>query len=75
MRESMSGKQQWSCGKCDSQEAETGTIRTTGDWASRYLNMQNQKFDYVSCAQCGYTDFFRAAGGGGWRNVLDVLTN
>ena len=71
----MSGKQKWSCGKCGSQEAETGTIRTTGDGASRYLNMQNQKFDYVSCAECGYTDFFRSASKGGWRNVLDVLTN
>jgi len=58
-------KQQWVCGKCESQEAETGTISTTGGGASRYLNWQIHKFDYVSCAQCGYTDFFRSTGGGG----------
>ena len=74
----MSDQQQWNCAKCDGREAETGVIRTTGGGVSRYFNVQNNKFDYVSCTQCGYTDLFRATGKGkgeGWRNVLDVLTN
>ena len=76
MGSQMTDKQQWACGKCNGQQAETGAIRTTGDGVSRYLNMQNKKFDYVSCTDCGYTDFFRSTGGGGgWRDVLDVLTN
>ena len=72
----MSAKQQWSCTKCGEQEADTGAIRTTGDGASRYFNLQNHKFEYVSCKNCGYTDFFRPTDqGAGWRNVLDLFSN
>jgi predicted nucleic-acid-binding Zn-ribbon protein len=72
----METKQQWVCTKCGGREADTGVIRTTGGGASRYFNIQNQKFEYLSCKRCGYTDLFRPSDqGGGWRTVLDVLTN
>ena len=64
------------CPKCKHLEAETGTIRTTGDGVSRYMNLQNQKFGYVACDKCGFTEFYRDFGKDkGWKSVLDVLTN
>ena len=55
----METKQQWVCTKCGGREADTGVIRTTGGGASRYFNIQNHKFEYLSCKRCGYTDLFR----------------
>ena len=63
----MENKQQWVCSKCGGREADMGVIRTTGGGASRYFNIQNHKFEYLSCKRCGYTDLFRPSdqGGGG----------
>ena len=64
------------CPKCKHLEAETGTIRTTGDGVSRYMNLQNQKFGYIACDKCGFTEFYRDFGKDrGWKTVLDVLSN
>ena len=64
------------CAKCGGTSAETGKIRTTGDGLSRYANLQNQKFGYIACEECGYTEFYRDFGKDkGWKTVLDVLTN
>ena len=63
------------CAKCRHREAETGEIRTTGGGASRYLNVQNQKFGYAACTSCGFTEFYRMDGGGKGRMILDALTN
>ena len=66
----------YECPKCKHREAETGEIRTTGDGASRYLNLQNQKFGYVACGNCGFCEFYRNnAKDKGWKTVLDVLSN
>ena len=53
---------QFECSKCKHREAETGKIRTTGDGASRYMNLQNQKFGYIACNKCGFTEFYRDFG-------------
>jgi len=63
--EEMTNKQQWVCAKCGGREADTGVVRTTGGGASRYFNIQNHKFEYVSCERCGYTDLFRPSDQGG----------
>ena len=66
----------YKCQKCGNLQAETGAIRTTGDGLSRYMNLQNQKFGYVSCVNCGFTEFYRnLKKDKGWQNVLDVLSN
>ena len=66
----------YECPKCKHKEAETGKICTTGDGASRYVNLQNQKFVYISCGACGFTEFYRDSGKDrGWKTALDVLTN
>ena len=40
------------------------------------MNLQNQKFGYIACANCGFTEFYRDSGKEkGWKSVLDVLSN
>lgn len=68
-------KQQYSCVKCEATEYATGEIRTTGSGLSRFLNFQNQKFKTVSCANCGYTEVYRANAGGAVGNIFDILSN
>ena len=67
-------QRQFSSIKCSGTEYTGGEIRTTGSGVSRFLNLQNQKFSSVSCSNCGYTEFYRMAGGRAG-NILDILTN
>jgi len=63
------------CDKCDSSEYRTGVLRTTGSGLTRFLNIQNQKYGTVSCADCGYTEIYRQDGAGKLGNILDLFTN
>ena len=65
----------YECSKCNNREAETGEIRTTGSGLSRFLNLQNQRFGYVACGSCGYTEFYRMDGGGKGMAILDIISN
>jgi predicted nucleic-acid-binding Zn-ribbon protein len=58
------------CPKCGHDEAETGGIAVTGDGLSRYVDYQNQEFVVVSCAGCGYSEFYRRDGAG---DLLDLF--
>jgi hypothetical protein len=70
----MSSSPKFSCGKCGNTEYKSGQIRTTGSGLSRFLNVQNQKFETFSCTECGYTELFRADGSG-IGNFFDAFTN
>ena len=65
----------FSCTKCKGNKYKTGAIRTTGSGISRFLNLQNQKYNTISCDKCGYTEIYRAGGGGAAGNILDLFTN
>jgi len=65
----------FSCMKCQGNNYKTGAIRTTGSGISRFLNLQNQKYNTVSCEACGYTEIYRTDGGGVAGNILDLFTN
>jgi len=65
----------YECPKCKHREAETGGIRTTGSGFSRFLNLQNQKFGYLACSNCAYTEFYRMHGGGKGMAFLDIISN
>ena len=65
----------FSCVKCNGTEYETGEIRTTGSGFSRFLDLQNQKFGFVACANCGYVEFYRMSGKGGLGTFFDILTS
>jgi predicted nucleic-acid-binding Zn-ribbon protein len=65
----------FTCVKCGATEAETGELRTTGSGFTRFLNVQNQRYGTVSCAECGYTELYKRGGGGRIGNIFDFLTN
>lgn len=65
----------YTCPKCGNRKAEIDQIRTTGAGFTRYFNIQNRKFTAVTCARCGFTEFYRKGGTSGGSNVLDFLTN
>ena len=65
----------FSCAKCGCTNCETGEIRTTGSGFSRFLNLQNQKFGYLTCSNCAYTEFYRMHGGGKGMAFLDIIGN
>ncbi|MBT4142515.1 MAG: hypothetical protein HOE50_05185, partial [Chloroflexi bacterium] len=49
-----------------------GEIRTTGSGISRIFNIQNQKYQTVSCTKCGFTELYRLDGSG-FGNVIDLF--
>ena len=65
----------FACMKCQGNKYKTGAIRTTGSGISRFLNLQNQKYNTISCEACGYTEIYRTDGGGVAGNILDLFTN
>jgi len=67
-------RQAYSCTKCSGTEYKVGVIRTTGSGITRFLNIQNQKYNTVSCTECGYTELYRLDGGR-LGNIIDLVTN
>ncbi len=67
-------RQSYSCVKCNGTEYKAGQLRTTGSGITRFLNIQNQKYETIACVSCGYTELFRADGTG-FGNILDIFTN
>ncbi|HKJ79867.1 MAG TPA: zinc ribbon domain-containing protein [Prolixibacteraceae bacterium] len=65
----------YTCPKCNHRKAEVDSIRTTGAGFSRFFDIQNRKFTVVTCANCGYSEFYRAGKASAGGNVLDFLTN
>ena len=59
-----SGKK-FQCAKCQHPEFDTGEIRASGGILSSVLEVESEKFAFVSCKRCGYTEFYR-----GDRNFL-----
>lgn len=64
------GDEQDGCPKCGHPEAETDGIAVTGDGPSRYIDYQNREFTVVSCASCGYSEFYRRTGDG---DLIDLF--
>jgi len=58
------------CPKCGHTETETDTISTTGGGLSKFLDVQNRRFDVVSCRNCGYSELYRGQSKG---DVVDFF--
>lgn len=50
---------EYRCPKCDHHRRITGEIRAPGDAVSSAFDVATEKFSYVSCNACGYTEFYR----------------
>jgi predicted nucleic-acid-binding Zn-ribbon protein len=47
------------CSKCRHTKFHAGEVRGTGGLASSLFNVQSEKFSYVACAACGYTELYK----------------
>lgn len=47
------------CPKCGSEDVSSSEVRMTGGGLSRFVDVQTNVFDAVSCSECGYTEFYR----------------
>lgn len=47
------------CPKCGHADAEVDDIATTGNDASRLVDLQNRRFKAVTCTRCGYSEFYK----------------
>ncbi|MFB6241939.1 MAG: zinc ribbon domain-containing protein [Candidatus Nanosalina sp.] len=52
-------KDEGECPKCGTGEVSTCEVRMTGGGISRFVDVQTNVFDAVSCDECGYTEFYR----------------
>lgn len=62
----------YTCAKCGHIVPDIGEIRTAGGVWSSIFDFSNKRFTYVSCAKCGYTEFYRKHLAKGTR-ILDFL--
>ena len=65
-------KLQYVCPKCGCTQYESDQFQATGGNFAKLFDIQNKRFITVSCAQCGYTELYRAAGDRGM-DILDFL--
>lgn len=61
-----------SCPKCGSTERKTGEFRASGGGLSAFFNFSTERFNYVSCGHCGYTELYNVRLGMGSR-IIDFL--
>ena len=60
------------CKKCGSKERKTGEFRASGGLISSFFDFATERFTYVSCGKCGYTEFYNQKLGTGSR-IIDFL--
>ena len=65
-------QRQYVCQKCGCREYVSDQFQATGGNFAKLFDIQNKRFITVSCAQCGYTELYRAAGDRGM-DILDFL--
>ena len=65
-------KKTYSCTKCGHSEYEVGEVRTSGGLWSSLFDFNTERFSYVACARCQYTDLYRARLGD-LNKVVDFL--
>ena len=49
----------WSCPKCGNLVFDSSEIRVAGGFWAKIFDVQNRRFTAVTCARCGYTEFYR----------------
>ena len=63
----------YTCPKCGSRQYKVGEMRATGGFLTKILDIQSEKFSYVTCARCTYTEFYKRPTSG-LSNVFDFFT-
>ena len=66
--------QSYKCIKCGCNELKTGQMRVSGGfWASAF-EIENNRFNWIACNKCGYTEFYKS-NVPGVQKVFDYLIN
>jgi len=47
------------CPKCGHRETEVDDIATSGTGLTKLFDVQNRRFQVVSCASCGYSELYK----------------
>jgi predicted nucleic-acid-binding Zn-ribbon protein len=64
----------YACPKCRHTEYEISEFRATGGFWTKIFDVQTKRFTTVTCAQCRYTELFKADSSK-LGNVFDFFTN
>ena len=62
----------WVCPKCGNRGADVDQLQATGGNFAKLFDVQNKKFNTVSCTKCGYTELYRGETDD-LMNVIDFL--
>ena len=65
----------YNCPKCNNRTYDRGEMRATSGFWTKIFNIQNRKFNTISCSKCGYTEFYDQRKSSTGENILDFLTN
>ena len=65
-------KREYECPKCGCKRFVQDQFQATGGTMAKLFDVQNKKFITISCAECGYTELYRAETSTG-ENILDLL--
>ncbi len=57
------------CPKCGSKDFDMGEIYMAGSVFNKLFNLQNRKFTSITCAKCGFTEFYQVSA----KRALNVL--
>lgn len=63
---------QYRCDKCGFTSFTSDQFQATGGNFSKIFDIQNKKFQTVSCSRCGFTELYKSQGSDGW-DILDFL--
>ncbi len=64
----------YKCPKCGHEQYEIGEFRATGGFLTKVFDVQSKKFSTVTCAQCKYTEIYKASSST-LGNIFDFFTN
>lgn len=54
-----SGQHQYQCFKCSHNRFESGEIRASSGMLSSMFELEGERFVFISCQNCRYTEFYR----------------
>mgnify|MGYP003956539453 CR=1 FL=1 len=66
---------EYKCIKCKNKKYEIGQLRAAGGFWTKIFNIQNLKFNTISCNSCGYTEIYKDDIKKTGENILDFFTN
>ena len=64
----------YECAKCGCDRYETDSITTTGSTFSKFFNVQNRKYNAITCQNCNFTEFYKGTTST-LGNIIDFFGN